>query len=429
MHTAGLVEFLGRAGYDVRHFYARYPAWAIGWVKDDEYLGGRKAETSGQELGGVEDPRRTLEESEGGGVDTFGQDRGGVGDPRRTQEDSGGMKVETSGQDRGGVGDPPGSGRQRREEDGDLRSGPRQGRRPSPDARRERSAGETSGQDRGGVGDPRRTAEDSGGMKMETSGQDRGGVGDPRTAEDSGGMKMETSGQDRGGVGDPAEQRPASRSNSPRVTGMLRTSGSGFAPLWIGSVPDYVVIGPVNLFVSAQVGTRFAWSVSANGRQPILKDDCEVVHRLSPFAELAASTSWTPRESPCTPASARLLIWVLLAVPRELANHAVHGLDGIGRIDRPADRRRELEHSRDVRPLQTPLLDDGRIFLTPTLSESVQGFFGFTYRRGLVDLFQVYYHLVAVFVHHVLQAARTRCTMHSWTLASGYACAKRLGET
>ena len=25
MHTAGLVEFLGRDGYDVRHFFARYP--------------------------------------------------------------------------------------------------------------------------------------------------------------------------------------------------------------------------------------------------------------------------------------------------------------------------------------------------------------------------------------------------------------------
>ena len=42
-------------------------------------------------------------------------------------------------------------------------------------------------------------------------------------------------------------------------------------------------IGPVNLFVSAQVGTRFAWSVSADGRQPILKDDREVIQRLSPF--------------------------------------------------------------------------------------------------------------------------------------------------
>jgi glycosyltransferase involved in cell wall biosynthesis len=32
MHTAGLVEFLGRAGYEVRHFYARFPAWGIGRV-------------------------------------------------------------------------------------------------------------------------------------------------------------------------------------------------------------------------------------------------------------------------------------------------------------------------------------------------------------------------------------------------------------
>jgi hypothetical protein len=38
MHTAGLVEFLGRAGYDVRHFYSRYPAWGIGRVTQDGLL-------------------------------------------------------------------------------------------------------------------------------------------------------------------------------------------------------------------------------------------------------------------------------------------------------------------------------------------------------------------------------------------------------
>ena len=34
MHTAGLVEFLSRAGYEVRHYYARYPAWGIGRVAE-----------------------------------------------------------------------------------------------------------------------------------------------------------------------------------------------------------------------------------------------------------------------------------------------------------------------------------------------------------------------------------------------------------
>ncbi len=29
MHTAGLVDFLGRDGYDVRHFLRDYPAWGI----------------------------------------------------------------------------------------------------------------------------------------------------------------------------------------------------------------------------------------------------------------------------------------------------------------------------------------------------------------------------------------------------------------
>jgi glycosyltransferase involved in cell wall biosynthesis len=36
MHTAGLVDFLGRAGYDARHFYAGYAPWAIGRVANDE---------------------------------------------------------------------------------------------------------------------------------------------------------------------------------------------------------------------------------------------------------------------------------------------------------------------------------------------------------------------------------------------------------
>ena len=36
MHTAGLVDFLGRDGYEVRHFFASYPAWAIGRVANNE---------------------------------------------------------------------------------------------------------------------------------------------------------------------------------------------------------------------------------------------------------------------------------------------------------------------------------------------------------------------------------------------------------
>jgi glycosyltransferase involved in cell wall biosynthesis len=36
MHTAGLVEFLARAGYEVRHFFARFPAWGIGRVAADD---------------------------------------------------------------------------------------------------------------------------------------------------------------------------------------------------------------------------------------------------------------------------------------------------------------------------------------------------------------------------------------------------------
>jgi glycosyltransferase involved in cell wall biosynthesis len=34
MHTAGLVDFLGRDGYEARHFYARFPGWGVGRVTD-----------------------------------------------------------------------------------------------------------------------------------------------------------------------------------------------------------------------------------------------------------------------------------------------------------------------------------------------------------------------------------------------------------
>ncbi len=34
MHTAGLAEFLGRAGYKVQHLFARYPEWGLGRVTD-----------------------------------------------------------------------------------------------------------------------------------------------------------------------------------------------------------------------------------------------------------------------------------------------------------------------------------------------------------------------------------------------------------
>ena len=36
MHTAGLVEFLGRDGFDARHFYAQYEPWGIGRVTRDD---------------------------------------------------------------------------------------------------------------------------------------------------------------------------------------------------------------------------------------------------------------------------------------------------------------------------------------------------------------------------------------------------------
>jgi len=35
LHTAGLAQFLARAGYEVKHFFARYLAWGIGRVTDE----------------------------------------------------------------------------------------------------------------------------------------------------------------------------------------------------------------------------------------------------------------------------------------------------------------------------------------------------------------------------------------------------------
>ena len=35
MHTAGLAQFLGRAGYEVRHIFARFPDWGIGQVANE----------------------------------------------------------------------------------------------------------------------------------------------------------------------------------------------------------------------------------------------------------------------------------------------------------------------------------------------------------------------------------------------------------
>jgi glycosyltransferase involved in cell wall biosynthesis len=39
MHTAGLARFLARAGYDVRHLYARFAAWGTGSVTDEGLVG------------------------------------------------------------------------------------------------------------------------------------------------------------------------------------------------------------------------------------------------------------------------------------------------------------------------------------------------------------------------------------------------------
>ena len=44
MHTAGLVDFLARDGYEVRHFYAQHAPWRIGGVADDGLAGSQAIE-------------------------------------------------------------------------------------------------------------------------------------------------------------------------------------------------------------------------------------------------------------------------------------------------------------------------------------------------------------------------------------------------
>jgi hypothetical protein len=69
MHTAGLVEFLGRDGYHVRHFYARYPAWGIGRVEDDGL-----AASEAIEFGDGEWNVTTIRQRFRAAVDSFGPD-------------------------------------------------------------------------------------------------------------------------------------------------------------------------------------------------------------------------------------------------------------------------------------------------------------------------------------------------------------------
>ncbi len=64
----------------------------------------------------------------------------------------------------------------------------------------------------------------------------------------------------------------------------------------------------------------------------------------------------------------------LLAIACALPDHAVDRLDHVRRVDRLADRWREVEQDAVVRPLQPPLLDKRRIFLPPHTSANFSSF-------------------------------------------------------
>jgi glycosyltransferase involved in cell wall biosynthesis len=69
MHTAGLVEFLGRDGFEVRHFFARYPAWRIGRADDGEL-----AASQAIEFGDAEWNVETIRQRFRAAVDGFAPD-------------------------------------------------------------------------------------------------------------------------------------------------------------------------------------------------------------------------------------------------------------------------------------------------------------------------------------------------------------------
>lgn len=68
----------------------------------------------------------------------------------------------------------------------------------------------------------------------------------------------------------------------------------------------------------------------------------------------------------------RVGVGINLSVPRELADHAIHGLDRIGGVNRLADRPREVEQRNDVRPAGTPCLDDFRTLGVSRITKFVE---------------------------------------------------------
>ena len=75
MHTAGLVDFLGRDGYEVRHFYARFPDWGIGRVIDDGL-----ADSEAIEFAPSEWNVPTIRQQFRAAVDSFGPDYAVISD-------------------------------------------------------------------------------------------------------------------------------------------------------------------------------------------------------------------------------------------------------------------------------------------------------------------------------------------------------------
>src|SRR5688572_33088 len=139
--------------------------------------------------------------------------------------------------------------------------------------------------------------------------------------------------------------------------------------------------GPVIIFVSGEQGTSFATVMGHAG----LEQDGEVVQRLLPVTDGQRPFAGRLLNRHVHDLQGGLFVRVDLAVPRELANHAVDALDRISRVNRLANRRRVVEQRDDVGPLAAPRLDDGRIFRVPDLSELLERLLGFHDGGGLID--------------------------------------------
>ena len=100
--------------------------------------------------------------------------------------------------------------------------------------------------------------------------------------------------------------------------------------------------------MSVQQGTLFAVGVG----EAVLVEDGEVVEGLLPVFDGHRRFARGFADRHIDVLQGRVVAGINLAVPRELANHAVDRFDRVGRVNRPADRRRIVEQRDNVREMR-----------------------------------------------------------------------------